>query len=325
MAKNETILFAPLNWGLGHATRSVPLINSFIKKGCKVIIAANGAPLEFLKLEFPDLEFIKFTCFKTRYAPKPLFLLFLLLQMPFFYASIWLEHFKLKAIIKNHSITTVVSDNRYGLWNKHIKSILITHQLFIQLPKPLKFAEPLLHTITHRLINNFSECWIPDYEKIEKSLAGKLSHGINLPNNVKYIGPISRFTGYLPNKKPEKVYPNVLILISGPEPQRTLFETEMENRFSDSEKEVLIICGKPSHNNYNPQNSKQNITKIAHLNTCELYHNLINIKHIIARSGYSTIMDLHVLGLKAELIATPGQTEQEYLLEWINDNKKGLK
>ncbi len=315
MVKNNTILFAPLNWGLGHATRNVPLINSYIKKGYKVIIAAHGAPLEFLKLEFPNLQLIKLTGFKTRYAPKPFFLLFLLLQMPVFYISIIIEHIKLKKIIRRYGITTVISDNRYGLWNKSIKSILISHQLYIQLPKLLKFAQPALHLITHSLINKFDECWIPDYKDAEKSLAGKLSHGANMPKNVNYIGPLSRFTGYLAKEMAEKQYPDVLILISGPEPQRTIFENEMEKRFMDSHKKVLMICGKPIYNNINSQNIISNITKVAHLNTNDFYHNLINAKHIIARSGYSTIMDLHVLSLKAELIPTPGQTEQEYLFE----------
>ena len=38
-------------------------------------------------------------------------------------------------------------------------------------------------------------------------------------------------------------------------------------------------------------------------------------KKIISRSGYSSIMDYHALGCleKVEMIATPGQTEQEYL------------
>ena len=327
MQKKETILFAPLNWGLGHATRDVPLISSFLKKGHKIIIAADGAPLEFLKLEFPGLEFIIFSGFKTRYAPKPFFLLYLFLQMPFFYVSIWIEHLRLKKIIKDFQITTVVSDNRYGLWNKHVKSILITHQLFIQLPKLLKFLEPALHLITQKLIVRFTECWIPDYKEVEKSLTGKLSHGAYLPENAKYIGPLSRFANYLPkNTHPTKQnYPNVLILISGPEPQRTFFEAEMEAQFSNSTKTVLMVCGTPNPNRHKLQKSKSNITKVAHLSTQELYLNLINANTIIARSGYSTIMDLHVLGLKAVLIPTPNQSEQEYLAEWKNNTKASLK
>ncbi len=193
MQEKETILVAPLNWGLGHATRVVPVIIESMRKGSKIIIAAKGASLQFLKQEFPELIFIELSGFNIRYAVKPFFLTFLLLQMPFFYISIWIEHFRLAKIIKQHNVTTVISDNRYGLWSKKVKSVLITHQLFIQLPKTIKYLEPLLHLFTRKLIERFSECWIPDYADYKTSLAGKLSHGSQLPNNVKYIEPLSRF------------------------------------------------------------------------------------------------------------------------------------
>jgi hypothetical protein len=325
MTDTDIILFAPLNWGLGHATRIVPLINNYMLKGNRVVIAGSGASINFLKLEFPTLEFIYLSNFKIRYAPKPLFIWFLLLQMPFFYLSFWVEYFKLKRIINRYKITTVISDNRYGLWSKKVRSIIITHQIFIQLPKLLKFIEPTLHFITRKLINRFNECWVPDFEDIENSLSGKLSHGFQMPNNIKYIGPLSRSTcveetyNSASVKQTKRDIPDILIVISGPEPQRTQFELEMEQRFANTTKKVLMVCGNPQPIPFISTPLNKGVLKIEHLNSNELKFYFTHTSHIISRSGYSTIMDLHALGVLAELIPTPGQTEQEYLAKWYLD------
>jgi hypothetical protein len=155
---------------------------------------------------------------------------------------------------------------------------------------------------------------------MQGSLSGKLSHGLKVPKNVRYINPLSRFSDYIyfDTEKPMKPF-EVLVLISGPEPHRTYFEKEMENRFVNKNKSVLMVCGKPDNNEVKPL-LINDITKVSHLNTAELHFYLTHAKKIIARSGYSTLMDLHVLNLNAELIATPGQTEQEYLEAWWKSN-----
>lgn len=307
----EKILFAPLNWGLGHATRMVPLIKQELANNNEVVIAANGSAYYFLKQEFADLEFVKYPEFKIRYAAHPLFSIILLLQMPFFLISFYRDKIYLKRLIKKHGITKVISDNRYGLYSKKIKSVLITHQLFIILPKSLQFFEPFVHVITKKLIERFNECWVPDYSNINKSLSGILSHGNSIPKNVKYIEPLSRFSNYEIKLKGEKY--DVVAIISGPEPQRTIFEKELTSRFKSYNGLVLFICGKPLNDE---QVFEGSITKIPHATTSEMAFYISNASTIVARSGYSTIMDLHVLGAKAELIPTPGQTEQEYLAKW---------
>lgn len=318
MVEKQTVLFAPLNWGLGHAARMVPLINNSLLQGDKVIIGADGAALEFLKLEFPQVKIVKLTGYTICYARQPFFLFYMLLQMPIFYSSIWIEHFRLSRLIKHYKISTIISDNRYGLWNKNVKSILLTHQLFIQLPKTIKFLESILHWVTALLVRKFDVCWVPDFQNIENSLSGKLSHGINIPKNVTYIGPLSRFKAKPKaiNKEPTNNY-EVVVLISGPEPHRTYFEDDMTKRFAYSHKKVLMVCGKPG--NKNRIDGPLNIKKVEHLNTPELIFQLVQAKHIVARSGYSTLMDLHALNLKAEFIPTKGQTEQEYLAAWMEN------
>lgn len=314
MQKPETILFCPLNWGLGHATRIVPLIKQSIGQGHKVLIGANNAALSFLQNEFPNVESIELKGYNVRYWRKPFFVLGLLLQMPLFYFSILHEHIQIKKIVKQKKITKIISDNRYGLRSQYTKNIIITHQLFIKLPKALRALEPLLHLVTRKLLQNFHECWVPDYAEKDKSLSGELSHGKPAWDNVKYIEPLSRFQNYFVESSiSKKDYPNVLIIISGPEPQRTHFEIEMTNRFLGRPEKVLMACGKPHSK---AEIFIENIHKVNHLSTRDLFLNLKNCKHIVARSGYSTIMDLHVLSRKAELIPTPGQSEQEYLAEY---------
>lgn len=309
----ENILVCPLNWGLGHATRDVQIIKEQLLKGNKVMVAASGNPRAFLKNEFPDLPFIELPGYKITYAQKPFFLIWLLVQLPVFLYSIIQEHQQLKQIIRRYKITQVISDNRYGLWNRSITSVLITHQIFIQLPKHLQFFSGIVRRIMRKFILKFDECWVPDYEDETISLCGSLAHGKKLPENVKYIGPLSRFKNFDGSYQSSHM-PDVLAIISGPEPQRTIFERQIEQRFAASDQNVLMVCGLPD---YKITNSKYaNIKKVNHLSTPELGHCILYSKKIISRSGYSTIMDLHVLGKKAELFATPGQTEQEYLIEW---------
>ncbi|MGE4287192.1 MAG: hypothetical protein AB7E36_00780 [Salinivirgaceae bacterium] len=325
MQKRETILLAPLNWGLGHATRCVPLISGFLNAGHQVLLAGNGASLNFLKQEFPQLTSLSLKTYSMRYSSGGSLFFFLLLQMPLFLASSLWEHYQLKILIRKYAITQVVTDNRYGLWNKKISSILITHQLFIQLPRPVRIFAPLLHQFTRWLIFRFDECWVPDYENNEISLSGALSHGKHLPKNVRFIGPLSRFTNYkLPAKyAPPGFIPDVLILISGPEPFRSRFEKKMEERFTKNRQSVLMVCGKPGKvlPETKALNNKITFNKVSHLSTPDMCFYLKNTPQIISLAGYSTLMDLHALGRQAELIPTPGQTEQEYLVSFHRSKK----
>lgn len=318
MQQKQTVLFSPLNWGLGHATRMVPLINQYKNNGDRVVLAANGKAYGFFKHEFPGVELVYFKGVNIKYAPKPFFWTALLLQAPLFIIGAVSEHFRLKKMVIKTKPGLIISDNRYGLFHPLVKSVLVTHQLHIQTPFFLKPFKKVIHFFTRKAIEKFDECWIPDYPEIDNSLAGKLSHGPCLPANAKYIGPISRFK----NMKNNPVYSHkkysVLSIISGPEPYRTIFERQIEKRYSGKAEKVLMVCGKPKKRNMEPKKQVGNIIKTDHLPTKELYEAMMNAKKIIARAGYSTIMDLHVLKLKAELHATPGQSEQEYLVNWIN-------
>ena len=309
MQQQKRILICPLDWGLGHATRCIPIIRLLIQKNAEVIIAADGRPFELLQQEFPTIEIIRLKGYNIHYPKDGSMIWKMLLSIPKILKGIKTEHHALKRIIEEKKIDVVISDNRFGLWSKQVKSVFITHQLMIKSP----FAEKLLHRINLHYIKKYDECWIPD-AKESTNLSGDLSHKYELPNNTFFIGPLSRF------EKSTSVNPqyDLMVIVSGPEPQRTIFESMISEQASKSKLKVLIVCGTPEENK---TEEKGTVKMVSHLHTDEMQQAILNSNLIIARSGYSTIMDLAVLGKKAIFIPTPGQTEQEYLAEMLVQKK----
>ncbi|MDD4198813.1 MAG: hypothetical protein PHZ12_05350 [Paludibacter sp.] len=322
------ILVAPLNWGLGHATRCIPLIQKLLSEGNEIIIASDGHPMELLKQEFPGLFFIEFSSYNISYNKGKSQLTAMLRSIPIILSGIIREHHQLKKIIREHQIEQVISDNRFGLWNKHIHSTYITHQLMIKMPKGLQFLEPFVWLCHRFFINHFDECLIPDF-KGKNNLSGDLSHQYPFPRKARFIGPLSRFTASTTIITGDLLAYNfdTVAIISGPEPQRTLFEKQLIDRFRKCSEQVLIIRGLPAGQGANQiPKTTGNIQILAHLDTAHFAYCLIKAKKISCRSGYSTIMDLHALNClhKAEFSPTPGQTEQEYLATYHEQKKREL-
>lgn len=301
---NKTVLVAPLHWGLGHAARCIPIIKQQIEQGNQVIIAASGGPKALLADRFESCRFVDIPFMMITYPKDGNMVRHFFLKGPSLILSIWREHQHLKSLIQKENIDLVISDSRFGLWNKHVQSIFITHQIEIKSP----LFQGLINTLNRWIMNRFDEVWIPDYAE-KPGLAGELSHAQKMPLRYKYIGPLSRFDKAICQSE---VSNKVVALVSGPEPQRTLFENQIVNRFKSSPQDVLILSGKPDQINKQEIN---NITIVNHMNDAALNKALESATHVIARSGYSTVMDFHVLGIKAEYIPTPGQTEQEYLMK----------
>lgn len=304
----QRILIAPLNWGLGHATRCIPIINELLSQGHQVIIAADGYPLQLLKQEFPPLECIEFPSFSVRYSNSSFQIGRLLWSLPAILFDIWREHRQLQVYIGQYRISYVISDNRFGLWTRLVPCVYITHQLMVKMPKGLEFFERLGWLIHRFFINRYMACWIPD-EAENGGLSGDLAHKYPLPKHAGFIGCQSRFTS-TPDIFPIETY-HTVVVVSGPEPQRSLFEKEWIVKSLGQDKSVLIVRGLPEREVSREQ--LDNITLVSHLPSAELKAQLLAAEEIICRSGYSSIMDLHVLNRKATLIPTPGQTEQEYL------------
>ncbi|HSQ44161.1 MAG TPA: glycosyltransferase [Ginsengibacter sp.] len=303
------ILVTPLDWGLGHATRCIPIINELIYHHCEVIIAASGEGFFLLKKEFPALVILRINTYKISYSRRrSLLLLKLVAQVPAMAISIWKEKLWLDKIIKKYKIDAVISDNRPGMNSKKITSVYITHQLLIKTGNI--FFEKIAQKIHYHLIKQFTYCWVPDYK--ENGLAGELSHQENSPSNVLYIGPLSRFE--LLTDMPNKY--DVLVSISGPEPQRTIFEKKIFSQLKNYNKKVLFVRGLPTeHESLKTENELIQI--LNHLPADELNKAFQESKIVISRSGYTTIMDLIKLGKNAVLVPTPGQTEQEYLSNYL--------
>ncbi len=304
------VLVSPLNWGLGHAARCVPLIRQYQKNGNEVVIAADGASLEFLRTEFPELHSIILPSYKIQYSKSKTQVWAMLKSLPAIIYGIYREHYWLKKLISSQHFDLVISDNRFGLWSNKTKCIYITHQLMVKMPKSMKWLEKPVWRFHRFFINNYNECWIPDFEGNE-NLSGDLSHKYPLPQNACFIRPLSRFSDIKVDKS-VKCF-EIVAIISGPEPQRTIFEKQIISKYENSEQKTLIVCGLPQ--NKTAATTKGNLTIVPHLPDNELAAYLIAATKIISRSGYSTIMDLHALKClqKAEFIPTPGQTEQEYL------------
>ncbi|MBR5237600.1 MAG: glycosyltransferase [Paludibacteraceae bacterium] len=237
--KSSRVLVAPLDWGLGHATRCVPIIERLLAEGHEVVIAADGYPLRFLRREFPHLDWVKFEGLKVEYADGQSQVGAMLRQLPRFLRDIWREHKRLKEIVRMYDIDMVVSDNRFGLWCRGVYSVYMTHQLMVKMPRGLEWMEWAVWRFHRWFINHYDECWVPDIEG-GGNLSGDLSHKYPLLENTKFIGVLSRFSSEEVEWEDVRVEAealglqqryDVVAVLSGPEPHRSNLEQEIaDNR-----------------------------------------------------------------------------------------------
>ncbi len=315
MQTKKSILFCPLDWGIGHASRSIPVIRYLNDNGHRVMIAADGKPLKLLQANFPKNDFITFPGYVPTYSEKNTLILKMIAESPKIFRSIYTEQSFVENQVRKFQIDGVISDNRFGSYSMKVPSVFISHQLNIQTPGFLNFTKPLIKYLNFNYINKFSEVWIPDFEH-EPSLSGDLSHGSKTNIQMHYIGPLSRFEQR--NTVEEKEI-DLLVILSGPEPQRSIFENKIIKLLAQKTIKTIIIRGLPGEESL--PNCPSHIQIMNHLAQDELQTIIEKSKTIVARAGYSTIMDLFILKQNAILIPTPGQTEQEYLAKHLNKNK----
>ena len=302
----HTILIAPLDWGLGHATRCIPIIKALLLLGYNIYIACNNNQKKLLELEVKDVTFLLLNGYNVNYSfNNKLFALSIFKQLPKISKAIKFEHLWLEETIEKYKINLVISDNRYGLYTIKVPCIFITHQLLIK--APFAFIENYLQKINYQFINKFTQCWIPDFEA-SQNIAGVLSHPKNMPSiPVKYIGPLARFED---KNILEKKY-DYCIILSGPEPQRTILEQRILKQINTISGKILLVRGLP--NSQEHLLTTNDIEIKNHLSSIELGTAIRQSEFIITRSGYTTLMELLWLKKKSIVIPTPGQTEQEYL------------
>ncbi|RYY71479.1 MAG: glycosyl transferase family 28 [Chitinophagaceae bacterium] len=303
------VLISPLDWGLGHASRIITIVKLLQNYGVQVLIAADGTPAELLRKEFPAVEILALEGYGIRYSRnKKYFSYKLFAQFPAIYRAIRRENSWLKTAIQEHSIDAIISDNRFGFYHSRIPSVYITHQLNIKTGK--KWMNKLAQKIHYKYINRFTECWVPDFET-GITLAGELSHPDNFPTvPVKYLGPISRF-----KKQVGAITNDLLIILSGPEPQRSIWERDLLNQVKKLDRNIVLVRGLPEALDEMPATS--GLTVYNHLPAATLEPLIKTSAMILCRSGYSSVMDLVATGNKALLVPTPGQAEQEYLATYL--------
>jgi uncharacterized protein (TIGR00661 family) len=315
----KKVLVCPLDWGIGHATRCVPIIRILREEGFEVIIAADNRPLDFLLREFPGIRLFRFPGTRIRYPKSHRMALKMLRLAPSLLRGIWQEHKIIRHIVDQTGADLIISDNRYGCWCSGTSSIIITHQLNIQVPSRLKFLQHILNRISNHFIGKFDECWIPDFE-LHKGLASDLSHPAKLPAHAHYIGILSRFAGRV-DPHMEMAHPDfeILVMLSGPEPQRTLLEERIIAQLLNVTLRTAIVRGVPETEEEYVVDGRIHI--FSHLETERMKALILSAELIICRSGYSSIMDLVTLGKRAIFIPTPGQTEQECLAKYLMERK----
>lgn len=308
MGKNKTILVAPLNWGLGHATRCIPIINALLESSYKVLLASDGGALLLLQKEFPELPFVELPSYAITYPRKGKNLKWKLLsKMPHIWRTMISEKKIISKMVSEGHIDAIISDNRFGVRSKKIPSVYITHQLNV-LTGGSTFLSSKIH---QNIIKKYDECWVPDVPA-SINLSGELGHVKQSALNIKYIGPLSR----MKNRQLPVVY-DVLVIISGPEPQRTLFENKILETFMGTKLKTLLVKGVFETEQTIVQN--KNVKIINYLQTKELEKAINESEIIVSRSGYTTIMDLAAMNKKAFFIPTPGQYEQKYLAKRLKN------
>jgi len=303
-------LVSPLDWGLGHATRCIPLIRQLLRLDFEVIIGAEGRAAALLAREFPQLELVAIPGYDILYPKGSGMALHMGMQLPRISRAIRGEHTFLDKMVKDRRLDAVISDNRFGLWSVKVPSIYMTHQLTIKAPPAMALTEFFLHRMHARYIRNFGECWIPDLEG-KDGLSGDLAHKRPGPVPTFFIGPLSRFIAASPAA--EKKY-DLMFIISGPEPQRSIFEDITMQALSSGRHKALVLTGKPEQTKN--QVHHESIEVQPHMDTSAMQAAMLSSDLVICRSGYSTIMDLATLGCRAVFVPTPGQTEQEYLARY---------
>jgi len=312
---HHTILVAPLNWGLGHSTRCIPIIKALLDRGAKVIIASDGVALGLLKKEFPGLTHYELSSYQISYAKNGrMFKLKMILNSYKILWAMYKERQEIKRIVRAEKITGLISDNRLGVFCKGITNVFITHQLRV-----LSGSTTAISSKMHQQIfKKYDAVWVPDFESMSENLTGKLGHLDKKPKNLVYLGPLSRF-----EKKKAPLTYDLLILLSGPEPQRSMLEEKLKSKLKTFKGQAIMVRGVIEEKQTIEEIplKKGSLKVVNYMQSEELMSTVRQSALVLCRSGYTTVMDLAKLGKKAFFIPTPGQYEQVHIAERLDAQK----
>lgn len=314
----KKILIAPLDWGLGHTTRCLPVIAALLQQGHTLVAAAEGAPAAILKAQFPELQILPLKGYHIAYSRNAgMFTPKLLLQIPKIIRRIIYEHRWLKQVQARHQFDVIISDNRYGLYHASLKSVIMTHQVQI-LSGMGRLTDKILLSLHCNRLEQFDQCWVVD--DATKGLSGILAHPAQMPGNAAYIGTLSQFMRYT---TPDTTAEHCLVLLSGPEPMRSQLEHILWRQCSAlTGYRFIFVAG--NIKGKAPDHCPEHIQYHPYLGGTALLEAIATARLVICRSGYSTLMDLDYLHKEAILIPTPGQTEQEYLARYWSDSGRAI-
>lgn len=299
-----TILVTPLNWGLGHATRCIPIVRHLMEGGHRVILASDGQALRLLQDAFPTLPSHKLPAYNIRY-PSGNMAWNLLWQFPKICWAIWREHRVVRKLVLQYAADGIISDNRFGCYRRGIPSAIICHQLRVGFGMAARLANAW---ISFR-VKKFSALWVPDWAAAP-GLAGALSHGLEIHPETAYIGVLSRMEGRVVSEDGL-----VLVVLSGPEPQRTRLEAIILEQLGALPYGFLLVRGLPEGSRNGVVEVGARGRMVDFLGGEELVEAVAGARVVVCRSGYTSLMDLAVMGKRVIFIPTPGQPEQEYLAE----------
>lgn len=314
------VLVAPLDWGLGHATRCIPVVREFLRQGAQVELAVVESNASLLRGAFPEL--------RQRLAPS----YNIVYPRNAYNMGLWLfkngvhlnlvarfEHKFAEELQKRYHYDLILSDNRFGFFSRSAKSIYMTHQRRIAFPKALSSFEPVGQMWHSIVMNRFDEIWVPDYENAP-GLAGGMSHIARSPKPLKFVGPLSRFSemnfeceggqGAVGGQGAAPRYKFVAV-VSGVEPARSRFENLLKHAFAKIPGNHIIIQGRPAAGVKTW--AEGNVRFYTHLPDAEFAEVVRNAEWLVSRGGYSTVMDMAYLGAKCVFVPTPGQYEQDIL------------
>lgn len=307
------VLVSPLDWGLGHATRLVPIVRLLLSRGHNVFLAGSGNSLRVLQAEFPMLAVISLPSFSPRFVSGDSQVMRLIAQVPRFIFCKQRERTLTSRIVRSHNIDLIISDNRYGVRSSKCRSYILTHQFRPRVSAGCPaWIERVVARVLAHWISKFNGCLVPDVALDGSGYAGSLSVPTAEVGGVRAVGILTRLT-----KVPSEDLPPVefLGIVSGPEPQRTIFEDILRSKFANTGKLCVIVRGCPS--DVGSDSRQGNLHLISHCDARRLAGLILSARHIVCRSGYSSVMDLQGLGRRALLVPTPGQAEQEYLADHL--------
>jgi|WetSurMetagenome_2_1015567.scaffolds.fasta_scaffold29336_2 predicted glycosyltransferase len=314
--ERKKIIISPLNWGFGHAGRMIPVARHLQQMGHEVIFGADKTLIPMIIPELPEIEVIEIPGVRMRYSRFFPQYLAVLIQVPKLVLASFKEHRLLKSIILTMKPDIVISDNRFGFFSRKVFCVYFTHMIRIPFPSPFRFLE-FTGILLHRLIiNRYNICLIPDLAGNE-NLSGRLSHAKNIHVNFVYAGLLSRFNSNIDVSQADHKY--VCLILSGPEPQRTIFMKKVTTAAFRNNLRLVVLSGselKCTHND-------KNVTYAINESASVMQNYILNAGIVVCRSGYTSLMELISLSKGAIIVPTPGQTEQEYLGKY-NDGRLGF-